>query len=106
MHELVLRINDADKCYIFAQNAIRRGHDDLALQAYRRAVDLKAETHEVGSEAERMALRSFYAYEEALSHGQRKRKRATGTWQMVNKNGILPTLYKRLQSKDTDQVNE
>ena len=29
----------------------------------------------VQTEAERMALRAFYAYEEALSYGQRKRKR-------------------------------
>ena len=83
MHELVLRIKKPELCYVFAQNAFKRGHDDLAIQAYRRAVDLKAEAHEVSTEAELMALKSFYAYEEALSYGQRKRKRATGTWQMV-----------------------
>ena len=104
MHELVLRIRKPELCYVFAENACKRGHDDLAVQAYRRAVDLKAETHEVTSEAELMALRAFYAYEEALSHGHRKRKRATGTWQMVNRLGILPTLYKRLNSKDAEGV--
>ena len=104
MHELVARIKKPELCYVFAQNAINRGHDDLAVQAYRRAVDLRAAAHEVSTEVELMALKSFYAYEEALSHGQPKRKRATGTWQMVNRLGILPTLDKRLNSKDADGV--
>ena len=102
MHELVERIKKPELCYVFAQNAINRGHQDLAVQAYRRAVDLRAAEHEVTSEAELMALKSFYAYEEALSHGLRRRKRATGTWQMVSRLGILPTLDKRLNSKDAD----
>ena len=105
MHELVLRIKKPELCYVFAQNAFNRGHDDLAIQAYRRAVDLKAEAHEeVTSEAELMALRSFYAYEEAMSYGQRKRKRATGTWQMVTRIGILPTLDKRVQGKTGEDI--
>ena len=104
MHELVERIRKPELCYVFAQNAINRGHADLAVQAYRRAVDLRAAEHDVSSEAELMALKSFYAYEEALSHGLRRRKRATGTWQMVNRLGILPTLDKRLNSKDAEGV--
>ena len=104
MHELVLRITKPELCYVFADNAAKRGHENLALQAYRRAVDLRAEQHSVDTEAEKLALKSFYAYEEALSLGQRKRKRATGTWQMVNKLGILPTLDKRLNSKDAEEV--
>lgn len=104
MHELVLRIKKPELCYVFADNAVKRGHEELALQAYRRAVDLRAEQHGVETEAEKLALKSFYAYEEALSHGQRKRKRATGTWQMVNKLGILATLDKRLDSKDGEEV--
>ncbi len=104
MHELVTRIKDADKCYIFAKNAIARGHPELALEAYRHAVDLKAAEHEVENEAELMALKAFYAYEEALSWQQGKRKRATGTWQMVNRYGILPALAKRLESKSAEDV--
>ena len=104
MHELVLRIKKPELCYVFAANAITRGHDDLAVEAYRRAVDLRAEAHAVSSEAELMTLKAFYAYEEALSYGQKKRRRATGTWQMVNKIGILPTLHKRLQSRSLEDV--
>ena len=104
MHELVLRIKKPELCYVFAENATKRGHDELALQAFRRAVDLRAEEHDGVTEDERLALKAFYAYEEALSWGQRKRKRATGTWQMVSKQGILPTLRKRMDSKHADEA--
>ncbi len=104
MHDLVKRIKEADKCYVFARNATDRGHPELAIEAYRHAVDLRTALHEDVSEAERMALKAFYAYEEALSYQQGKRKRATGTWQMVNRYGILPTLAKRLESKSVEEV--
>ena len=98
MHELVARIKKPELCYVFAKNATERGRPELALEAYRHAVELRAAEHEVDSEAELMALKAFYAYEEAMSWQQGKRKRATGTWQMVNKIGILPALIKRLES--------
>ena len=104
MHELVLRIKKPELCYVFAENATKRGHDNLAMEAYRRAVDLRADEHDEVSEDEKLALKAFYAYEEALSYGQRKRKRATGTWQMVAKQGILPTLEKRVASKSADEA--
>lgn len=104
MHELVKRINDPELCYVFAKNARRKGHPELAVQAYRRAVDLRAEQHEVSSAAELSALRAIYAYEEALSYGRGKRTRATGTWQLVNRHGLLPALSKRLQSRDNEEV--
>lgn len=104
MHELVRRINEPELCYVFAKNATRRGHPELALQAYRRAVDLRAEQHETSSAAERSALRAIYAYEEALSYSKGKRTRATGTWQLVNRHGVLAALNKRLQSRDNEEV--
>ena len=104
MHELVLRIKDPELCYVFARNAIDRGHPELALQAYRRAVDLRAEQHDTSSEAERSALRAIYAYEEALSYSKGKRTRATGTWQLVNRHGVLAALMKRLHSRDNEKV--
>lgn len=104
MHELVERIAEPDLCYVFAKNATRRGHPELALQAYRRAVDLRAAQHTLESEAEQAALRSIYAYEEALSFTKGKRTRATGTWQMVNKHGVFCALAKRLGARGIDEV--
>ena len=104
MNELVTRIKKPELCYVFAKNATQRGQPELALQAYRHAVNLRAAEHAVDSEAELMALRAFYAYEEALSWQNGKRKRATGTWQMVSRIGILPTLQKRIASKSVQEA--
>ncbi len=104
MHELVTRIREPDLCYVFARNARRRGHGELALQALRRAVELKADRHEVGSEAELAAVRAIYAYEEALSHLRGRRTRATGTWQLVRRHGALQAVGKRLKSRDGEAV--
>ena len=104
MHELVARINDPEKCYVFARNAIRKGHPELATQAYRRAVDLRAEQHDAATDAEHAAARAIFAYEEALSHAKGKRTRATGTWQLVNRHGLLAAISKRLRSRNTDET--
>lgn len=104
MHELVLRIQEPELCYVFARNAQRSGHPELVAQAYRRAVDLRAEQHEMADEAERAVLRAIYAYEEALSYKRRKRVRATGTWQLVNRHGLLLALSKRLASRNGEDV--
>lgn len=98
MHELVERIKEPELCYVFAKNANRRGHPELALQAYRRAVDLRAAQHPTESEAEYAAARAIFAYEEALSYRRGKRCRATGTWQLANRLGLLSAIHKRIQS--------
>ena len=104
MHELVMRIKDPELCYVFAKNATNRGHPELALEAYRRAVDLRAEAHDATSDVELAALRAIYAYEEALSFSKGKRTRATGTWQMVSRSGVLAALAKRMQSRNGEDM--
>jgi hypothetical protein len=104
MQELVKRIKQPELCYVFAKNARRNGHPELALQAYRHAVDLRAEEHQAASDVETAAIRAIYAYEEALSYSKGKRTRATGTWQLVNRHGLVPALRKRLQSRSGDDV--
>lgn len=106
MHELVMRIKEPELCYVFGANAIRRGHPELALQAQRRAVDLRAESHEPDSEAERAALRAIYAYEEALSHAKGKRTRATGTWQMVKRYGLFEAIQRRLDGRKSEDMSD
>ncbi|TDG13941.1 hypothetical protein E2F43_10615 [Seongchinamella unica] len=104
MHELVERIKEPELCYVFARNAKKRGHPELALQAYRRAVDLRAEQHGTDTEAEFAAVRAIYAYEEALGYSKGKRTRATGTWQMVNRYGLLAAIQKRIDSRSGDNI--
>lgn len=105
MHELVLRINDPEKCYVFARNATRNGHPELALQVHRRAVDLRTQAYEVASEAELAAVRAIFAYEEALGFAKGKRTRATGTWQMVARSGLMAAVAKRLESRGGEDVS-
>lgn len=104
MDEMVKRIKEPALCYVFAKNAQRNGHPELAVQAYRHAVDLRAQQHEVANQAEAAALRAIYAYEEALSYTRGKRTRATGTWQLVSRHGVLPAVHKRLQSRNGADV--
>jgi hypothetical protein len=104
MHELVSRIKEPELCYVFAKNARRNGHPELALQAYRHAVDLRAQQHAVACQAEAAALRAIYAYEEALSYTRGKRTRATGTWQLVSRHGLLKAVHKRVRSRNGDEV--
>ena len=104
MHDLVMRINDPRLCYVFAKNAIAKGHPQLALESYRRAVDLRAEQHETHSEAEHASVRAIYAYEEALSYNKGKRTRATGTWQLVTRKGVFSALAKRVGSPALENV--
>jgi hypothetical protein len=105
MHELVTRIKAPELCYVFAKNAQRKGHPELALQALRHAVVLRADQHEPQSEIELAALRAIYAYEEALSHIKGKRTRATGTWQLVNRHGVLAAVGKRLAARSAPEVD-
>jgi len=105
MHELVMRISDPELCYVFARNARRKGHPELALQAHRRAVDLRAEEYPTTCEVERAAARAVYAYEEALSFAKGKRTRATGTWQMVNRMGVITAVARRVQSRGAEDVD-
>ncbi len=104
MHELVQRIREPELCYVFARNAQRQGHPDLAVQAYRRAVDLRAESYATENELELAAVKAIFAYEEAMSQIRGKRTRATGTWQMVKREGLLPTLRKRVASNSQEDV--
>ncbi|MEH6588114.1 MAG: hypothetical protein V7720_16260 [Halioglobus sp.] len=104
MHELVERIKEPELCYVFARNAVKRGHPELAMEVYRRAVDLRAEKYGAETEAEFAAVRAIYAYEESLGYIKGKRTRATGTWQMVNRHGLLSAIHKRLQSRNGEDV--
>ena len=77
---------------IFARNAGEHGRSDLALEANKRAVELKAEGHGAKSAAERECLEAVYAYERILTARNRRTTRASRTWQMIKRRGILPAV--------------
>jgi hypothetical protein len=89
MDDRVKRLHTPDECEIFARNAEDKGRADLAAQARRRRVELQAQSSGAHSAAEREALQAVYAYEEVLSQKNGKRTRATRTWQMIQRHGII-----------------
>lgn len=89
MDERVVKLKTPEQCEIFARNALERGHPDLAKQAQRKAVELRAKSHGAASDAEQECLRAIYAYEEALTKKNGRRTRANRTWQMIKRHGFL-----------------
>ena len=103
MHdERVLRLKSPEDCEQFALNVGDR-LPELALAARRRAITLQAEAHGAVSEAEREALEAVYAYERALSMNHGRKTRASRTWQMIKKHGILATVERAVNRPDDAQ---
>jgi hypothetical protein len=87
--ERIKRLDTVKKCENFAKNAAERDRPDLAQEALQRAVELRADKHKATTAAEKEALQAIYAYEELLTNKNGRRTRATRTWQMIDRHGIL-----------------
>jgi hypothetical protein len=92
MDDRIKKIDSPEKCEIFARNALKGGRPDLANQALLRSTELRAEAYGAKSEAEREALQAIYAYEETLRAKNGKRTRASRTWQMIERHGIIESV--------------
>ena len=92
MDERVKKLKTPRDCEIFAKNVTERGRPDLAQEARQRSVQLKAESYGATTDAERECLEAVYAYEEVLSAKNGKKTKASRTWQMIKKHGILPAV--------------
>jgi hypothetical protein len=90
----VERLRTPAECEIFAKNATARNHPELALQARRKAIDLQASTHETGSAVEAEGFAAVYAYEALLTRRNGKKTRATATWQVVRRYGIIEAVQR------------
>ena len=89
MDSRIEKLTTVEACTRFAANATRLGRPDLADEARQRAVEIRAESHGAESDAERECLQAIYAYEEVLSNKNGRRTRASRTWQMIKRHGIL-----------------
>ncbi|WP_020682265.1 hypothetical protein [Marinobacterium rhizophilum] len=96
MDERVRNIKTPEKCEIFAKNCADRGRDDLALEAKQWAVQLRAEAYGAESEVEKEAVSAIYAYEEVLSARNGKKTRASSTWQLIKRHGIISAVDRAL----------
>lgn len=99
MDPKVLRLKTPADCESFAKN-VEVDYPSLALEARKRAVDLRARAVGAKSEAEHEALRAIYAYEEVLSRKNGKRTSASRTWQMIKRHGVIVAVERAVCRKD------
>lgn len=92
MDERIARLTTPEACEQFAINVEERGKPELARAARRRAVELRAAAHGASTAAEREALEAVYAYERVLSTKRDRKTRASRTWQMIDRRGIIPAV--------------
>lgn len=88
MHPALELLKTFDECEEFARMMQQRD-PELAIQARRRAVELRAAGHGARDVVEKELLQAVYAYEEALSVKRGRRTRASRTWQMIERHGIV-----------------
>jgi hypothetical protein len=61
----------------------------FAIAARRKAIEIKAATHNAVTEAEQHSLQAVYAYERVLTLERGRKTRATRAWQMITKQGFV-----------------
>lgn len=99
MDDRVKNLDTPRKCEIFAKNALLKDREDLAKQAKERAIELKAEAYGAETLAEKEAIKAIYAYEEVLSANNGKKTRASRTWPMIQKYGIINAVERAVDRK-------
>ena len=90
--ERIAKLRTPKDCETYAINVEKRGKPELARAARRRAVELRALEHNAKSAAEREAFEAVYAYERVLSENKRKKIKASRTWQMIERRGLIPAV--------------
>jgi hypothetical protein len=95
---IVDRLITVEECESLANN-VQNSNPALATEARRRAVELRAAAHGAKTAAEQEALRSVYAYEEGLSKKRGRRIRASRTWQMIDRHGIIGAVERAVNRK-------
>lgn len=99
MDEMIAKFKTPESCEQFALNVEERS-PETALEARRRAIELRAEAHGATTAAEREALEAVYAYEWVLSQKRGKKVRASRTGQMIERRGIIDTVERVVTARD------
>jgi hypothetical protein len=98
--ETLANLKTPEKCEIFERNATRLGELDLAVAARKRALELRAIAYGATAGAERKCLEAIYAYERILTAKNKKPTRASRTWPMVKRHGILGAVERAVNRKE------
>lgn len=102
MHDIIPKLKTPEECMQLEKN-VRDRNPDLAREARRKAVELRAIEHGkrngVESAVEMEILKVLYAYEEVLTEKNKRRTRAARTWQMIKRHGILEAAERAVNKK-------
>ena len=96
MDARVMKLKTPEDCEQFALN-VRAKLPEIAQEARRRAVELRAAAHGAETVAEQEALSAVYAYERVLSDKRGKKIRASRTWQMIERHGIIEAVERAVK---------
>jgi hypothetical protein len=99
MDERVAKLKSPEDCERFAKNALDRDRQDLADQAKKKAVELRAAVFGAKTEAERQCLEAICAHEEVLTAQNGRRTPASRTQKMLEKYGIVGAVERAVNGK-------
>lgn len=100
MDPRVEKLKTPKECETFMVNARAAGREDLAQEARRRAIELRARSYGANSSVEQECLEAVYAYEEVLSAKRGRRMTAARTWPMIKRLGVLKAVEKIVSRPD------
>ena len=98
MDDIIQKLKTPEECIQLEKN-VRERNPDLARRARRRAVELRAISYGNKSEVELELLKALYAYEEVLSEKNKRKTRASRTWQMIDRHGLIHAAERAVDRK-------
>jgi hypothetical protein len=98
--DAIQRLTSPSECDVFERNAMERGRPDLATEARRRSIQLRAEAYGASTNAERECIAAIYAYERILTEKNGRTTRASRTWQMIDRHGIIQAVERAVNRPD------
>lgn len=100
MQDRIAALKTPAECESFERNALEKGRNDLATEARRRAIVLRAEAYGARTDAERECIAAIYAYERIRTEKNGRTTRASRTWQMIGRLGILGAVERAVNRPD------
>lgn len=100
--KLVGYLKTPEDCEQVALN-VEAKQPGFAIAARRKAIEIKASTHNATTEAEAHSYQAVYALERVMTLERGRKTRATRQWQMVTKLGIIAALETIVKSS-TDRA--
>ena len=98
MGDIIQKLKTPDECMQLAEN-VRERNPELAQKARRRAVEMRAISHNATTKVELELLKALYAYEEVLSEKNKRRTTAARTWQMIKRYGLIKAAERAVNRK-------